>query len=111
MMNKHAVAEDSKLARQEALLEAIRRDSFGTQQGLIRALKKAGVSATQASVSRDIAELGLVKVSGKYQAAPAPSPAADDPELHAELEVRRRWAQTRAASLRAAWDALLELRV
>ncbi|MEE8424671.1 MAG: arginine repressor [Elusimicrobiota bacterium] len=89
MMNKHAVEEDPKLARQEALLEAIRKDSFGTQQELVGALKKAGVSATQASVSRDIAELGLVKASGKYQPAPSPSSAADDPELPLRAYVAR----------------------
>ncbi len=59
--------EESKTVRQEALLDAVRKGTYGTQESLVRALKKQGITATQASVSRDISELGLIKVGGRYQ--------------------------------------------
>ena len=49
--------------RQQALLRVVRSQKLATQQDLVRALKAAGFPATQATVSRDIVELGLVKVA------------------------------------------------
>jgi transcriptional regulator of arginine metabolism len=49
--------------RQQALLRVVAQHKLGTQQDLVRALKGAGFDATQATVSRDIVELGLVKVA------------------------------------------------
>jgi transcriptional regulator of arginine metabolism len=49
--------------RQQALLRLVQGEKLGTQQDLVRALKGAGFDATQATVSRDIVELGLVKVA------------------------------------------------
>ena len=49
--------------RQQALLRVVAQQKLGTQQDLVRALKGAGFDATQATVSRDIVELGLVKVA------------------------------------------------
>ena len=49
--------------RQQALLRVVQQQKLGTQQDLVRALKGAGFDATQATVSRDIVELGLVKVA------------------------------------------------
>ena len=47
-------------------LEKIRRFvtdyQIGTQEEIVEHLKKAGISATQATVSRDIKELGIVKI-------------------------------------------------
>jgi len=40
-------------------------------------LKKKGIAANQVTVSRDMAELGLVKAAGFYRAAPTDAPAAD----------------------------------
>ncbi|MBI4422636.1 MAG: hypothetical protein HY554_02850, partial [Elusimicrobia bacterium] len=42
-----------------------------------RALRKRGIEATQVSVSRDIAELGLVKAAGRYVAGHPAAPASD----------------------------------
>lgn len=72
-MNKYS---DAKAARQAALLEAVGVEALATQNELVAALKRRGVKATQVSVSRDVAELGLVKVSGVYRAA---GPAEPDP--------------------------------
>ena len=52
-----------KQHRQQALLRVVRSQKLSTQQDLVRALKAAGFPATQATVSRDIVELGLVKVA------------------------------------------------
>ncbi len=51
-----------KQRRQRALLELIGRAPVGSQEELVDLRKRAGVEVTQATVSRDIAELGLVKV-------------------------------------------------
>src|SRR5882762_5883315 len=52
-----------KQHRQQALLRLVRTQKLATQQDLVRALKTAGFPATQATLSRDIVELGLVKVA------------------------------------------------
>lgn len=48
--------------RQQALLRLVGDRSLSTQGELVRALRSAGFPATQATVSRDIVELGLVKL-------------------------------------------------
>lgn len=50
--------------RQQALLRLVGERELSTQEELVRALRGAGFEATQATVSRDIVELGLVKVRG-----------------------------------------------
>ncbi len=52
-----------KHKRQQALLRLVQQDRLSTQGDLVRALEDAGFAATQATVSRDIVELGLVKVA------------------------------------------------
>jgi transcriptional regulator of arginine metabolism len=82
-MNKYT----GKALRQSAILETIASAEVGTQNDLVAALRKKGVAATQVSISRDIAELGLVKVGGFYRAATAES-GAHDPELPLRTFVR-----------------------
>ncbi len=48
--------------RQQTLLRLVGERELSTQEELVRALRGAGFRATQATVSRDIVELGLVKV-------------------------------------------------
>ena len=79
-MNKHT--------RQAAILDAIARAPIGTQNELVKALKKRGIEATQVSISRDIAELGLLKVAGIYKPGSAETGAAD-PELPLRSFVRQ----------------------
>jgi transcriptional regulator of arginine metabolism len=57
-MNKHD--------RQQKILSLIQAKSVGTQEDLRALLDKAGVPATQSSVSRDLEELGIVKQHGRY---------------------------------------------
>jgi transcriptional regulator of arginine metabolism len=62
-----------KEERQRAILELVRRRPVHTQQELARALSDRGLSATQATVSRDIQELGLVRTGDGYHSGLAPS--------------------------------------
>ncbi len=64
--------------RQDAILELIKSESIYTQDELISKLKSKGFEVTQATISRDIKELKLVKrigASGKsaYAASETPS--------------------------------------
>ncbi|MDK2889327.1 MAG: transcriptional regulator of arginine metabolism [Thermoanaerobacter sp.] len=51
-----------KARRQRKILEIIRRELVETQEDLAAALKKSGFEVTQATISRDIKELGLIKI-------------------------------------------------
>ncbi|MCL2356117.1 MAG: arginine repressor [Defluviitaleaceae bacterium] len=59
-----------KQSRQRAILELVRAKNIFTQEELTAELAKSGFSSTQATVSRDIRELGLVKPAGKKYFAP-----------------------------------------
>lgn len=52
-----------KSERQRLIASVVTRRSVGTQQELLAALAQAGVHATQATISRDVRELGLEKES------------------------------------------------
>ncbi|MBR2559105.1 MAG: arginine repressor [Firmicutes bacterium] len=61
-----------RYSRQNKILELISAYEIETQEKLVALLKAAGYSVTQATVSRDIKELQLIKVltpSGKYKYA------------------------------------------
>ena len=62
--------------RQQALLRVVSQQRLSTQADVVRALRGAGFAATQATVSRDIVELGLVKVARDGTHAYAPPSAA-----------------------------------
>jgi transcriptional regulator of arginine metabolism len=53
-----------KARRQSALLDLIDREALHSQEALRRRLLQRGFEATQATISRDIKELGLVKRGG-----------------------------------------------
>ena len=53
-----------KKQRQEKIMEIIRENEVETQEDLARHLNEAGYSVTQATVSRDIREMSLIKVPG-----------------------------------------------
>src|SRR6478736_3127091 len=53
-----------KSRRQGTILELIESEPLHSQEQLRRRLLKAGFEATQATISRDIKELGLVKRAG-----------------------------------------------
>jgi transcriptional regulator of arginine metabolism len=59
--------------RQSAILQLVRERALSTQAEVASALKEAGFEVVQTTVSRDIADLGLVKVrapSGRLVYAP-----------------------------------------
>ena len=65
-----------KEQRQKKILSLIRARRIGTQEELTALLERAGVPATQSSVSRDLVELGVVKHNGHYTVPRATTGAA-----------------------------------
>jgi transcriptional regulator of arginine metabolism len=74
----------SKRIRQQAIVELVSKQSIPSQAVLADELKKQGFDVTQATLSRDIAELELVKSKGGYlrpeDAGSNGSPTIPDPE-------------------------------
>lgn len=61
-----------KISRHAKILEIIEDNIIETQEELAEMLKKSGINVTQATVSRDIKELRLIKVlteDGRYKYA------------------------------------------
>src|SRR5947207_1974013 len=69
-----------KSRRQAVIIEVVDREALHSQEELRRRLHQRGFDATQATISRDIAELGLVKRAGDgaYQ---RPGMDATSPEM------------------------------
>lgn len=55
-----------KQDRHQTIIDLIGAARIGRQDELVRALGDRGFSVTQASVSRDLDELGIVKLNGAY---------------------------------------------
>ncbi len=69
-----------KQKRHSRILKIIAEQDMKTQEQLTEALRDEGYRVTQATVSRDIKELGLVKIStagGEYKYAMAPGAGQD----------------------------------
>jgi len=64
-------------ARRRAILALVARRRIATQEELAQALAARGFQASQASISRDIAALGLAKRDGRYVVPAEPSPHED----------------------------------
>ena len=95
-----ATGRAGRRARLEAIRDLVGKDQIGSQQQLADRLAERGFEATQATVSRDIAELGLVKVSrGDRHVYASPAtltalPRSDDTMLRRvlgdiQIDVRR----------------------
>ncbi len=65
-----------KETRQKKILSLIRARRISTQEELTALLERAGMNATQSSVSRDLLELGIVKHHGHYALPQAQNGAA-----------------------------------
>ena len=79
--------------RQGAILRLIRERPISTQSELADALREAGYEAVQTTVSRDVTELGLVKVRAQNgRLVYAPAGAADVDRLRELESAFRRWA-------------------
>ncbi|HYH45110.1 MAG TPA: hypothetical protein VEG34_05445 [Thermoanaerobaculia bacterium] len=55
-------------ARHQEILTLLRRRPVTSQQEIVAYLGRRGVSATQSSVSRDLRDLGVARVGGRYLA-------------------------------------------
>jgi len=62
---KSSVAAKDK--RQQAILDLVSRGTAQTQQDIATALARRGMRTTQATISRDIHELGLVRSVAGYR--------------------------------------------
>jgi transcriptional regulator of arginine metabolism len=82
--------------RHRKILDLVENQEIGTQTDLEKALKRIGVRVTQATLSRDIRELGLVKIAsgGRYRYASRqniePS-TTTKPAMHASLASVKRF--------------------
>ena len=56
------MSQPSKSRRQRMIADWLRASRIGSQDELVARLSSAGVSATQATVSRDLDELGAVRI-------------------------------------------------
>jgi transcriptional regulator of arginine metabolism len=83
----------TKFERQGAILRLVNERKLGTQAELAAALREAGFDAVQTTVSRDIAQLGLVKVRDDEGRLVYALPGAADLDRLSELaSALRRWA-------------------
>ena len=83
----------NRLERHSAILRLVDERELSTQAELVRALRDEGLDAVQATVSRDIAQLGLVKVRSQNGRLVYARPgAADAGRLEALSAALRRWA-------------------
>lgn len=76
-----------KVARQRLILGIITEKPVSTQWQLTQELKKRGLKVTQATVSRDIKELGLIKIpfgDNRYRYALPPEDRRSNPYLRLE---------------------------
>jgi transcriptional regulator of arginine metabolism len=79
--------------RQGAILRLVRERPISTQTELATALHDAGYDVVQTTVSRDIAELGLVKVRGANGRLVYAPPGTPNGDRYRELALAlRRWA-------------------
>jgi transcriptional regulator of arginine metabolism len=63
-----------KVYRRTQIVDLLRNEEVETQNDLRRKLKRRGIHVTQATVSRDIEELGLVKTRTGYRLPDTVSP-------------------------------------
>ena len=83
----------TKYERQGTILRLVRQRQLSTQSELAEALRSEGIETVQATVSRDIAQLGLVKVRASDGRLVYALPGAADLRRLEELtSALRRWA-------------------
>jgi transcriptional regulator of arginine metabolism len=92
----------SKLARQKTILEVLDQSPVANQEELQKLLHRRGIEAGQATLSRDIRELGLVKSAGGYS-LPGREVAAPDIDLPSVSRLVREF----VTSVRAAENLLV----
>jgi transcriptional regulator of arginine metabolism len=80
--------EVMKRVRHGAIRDIVAARPMRTQQELAAALAERGFRMTQATISRDVAELGLIKQSRKGMQVYALPPRLSEPEATAEERLR-----------------------
>jgi transcriptional regulator of arginine metabolism len=83
----------TKFDRQGAILRLVQEHRLSTQEEVADALRQMGLDAVQATISRDIAQLGLVKVRDDGGRLVYALPGGADLDRLSELtSALRRWA-------------------
>jgi len=85
---------EQREARQREILEILGTAQVTSQLGLVEQLRGRGITATQSSVSRDLRDLGVAWIGGRYTAPPAQrdgreGDAGDEAESPEVAEVAR----------------------
>lgn len=75
----------TKTARQGRILEIVRKHSIRSQEELSSFLRDGDIPVAQSTLSRDIRELGLIKVRGRYQSRENMLPGAENGHLRRTL--------------------------
>jgi transcriptional regulator of arginine metabolism len=82
----------SRFERQGAILRLVRERELSTQSEVAQALRDEGIATVQTTVSRDIAQLGLVKVRNADGKLVYALPGAEDLDRLSQLAAAlRRW--------------------
>jgi len=81
--------EVMKRLRHRAIRDLLEQRAIRTQQELAGALRERGFRATQATISRDVAELGLIKVHRDGVQAYALPPRLIEAEVTGEERLRK----------------------
>lgn len=83
--------------RRARILEIVRRDRVRSQHELQDLLGEYGIDVNQATLSRDLRDLGLLKGRDGYEIPGSASPAADDAGLALVAAARTWLSEARAA--------------
>lgn len=75
-----------KARRQAAILRIVRRDAVESQERLRERLRDAGIVVTQATLSRDLREIGLSKVATPDGGARYAAPPGGNAAVRSSLE-------------------------
>ena len=81
--------EVMKQLRQRAIRDLLEQRAIRTQQELAAALRDRGYRTTQATISRDVAELGLIKITREGTQAYALPPKLIEAETSGEDRLRK----------------------
>jgi len=81
--------EVMKQIRQRSIRDLVDQRPIRTQQELAVALRERGFKTTQATISRDVAELGLIKIAREGTVAYALPPRLIDTEPSGEDRLRK----------------------
>ena len=87
----------TKFDRQGAILRLVQDHPVSTQEELAEALRQEGLDAVQATISRDIAQLGLVKVRDQGGRLVYALPGGADLDRLSELTSALRYSHARGS--------------